>query len=51
MRTWESFQVDKWSAGCQVIADPVEFDVFMSLCRAASQVWGNHREVIRDHKR
>jgi len=38
----ESVQVDKCSAGCQVIADPVEFDVFISLCRAAGQVWGNH---------
>lgn len=28
-----STQVDKWSAGCQVIADPKHFDELMSLAR------------------
>lgn len=36
-----STQVDKWSAGCQVIADPWDFDVFMALCRAGRHGWGN----------
>lgn len=26
---WRSQRVDKWSAGCQVIADPMEFEDFM----------------------
>ena len=29
----ESEVVGKYSAGCQVIADPQEFDIFISLCR------------------
>ena len=29
----ESEIVGQYSAGCQVIADPAEFDIFMSLCR------------------
>ena len=29
----ESVFVDKWSAGCQVFASPIEFDHFMLLCR------------------
>ncbi len=28
---WESVQVDRWSAGCQVIANPKSFDVLMKL--------------------
>ena len=37
----ESTQVDKWSAGCQVFANPEDFDVFMALCRASAKKWGN----------
>lgn len=29
----KSHYVNKWSAGCQVIADPNDFKIFMSLCR------------------
>lgn len=36
-----STQVDKWSAGCQVFADPIHFDMFMALCKAAADQWGN----------
>jgi hypothetical protein len=36
-----STQVDKWSAGCQVIADPIHFDMLMELCQAAAEKWGN----------
>jgi len=38
--TGESAQVDKWSAGCQVLANADDFDVFMALCRAAARRWG-----------
>lgn len=34
-------QVDKWSAGCQVLADPLEFDILMALCERAAKTWGN----------
>lgn len=36
----ESVQVDKWSAGCQVTADPHLYDVFIQLCKESAEVWG-----------
>jgi hypothetical protein len=38
---WESQQVDKWSAGCQVIANPQKYDDFMYLCKRGAENWGN----------
>ena len=41
---WEgrkSTQIDKWSAGCQVIAANDDFTLFMEICRKARDVWGN----------
>lgn len=38
---YESIQVDKWSAGCQVIADPIDFAMLMNLCDKASMLYGN----------
>lgn len=37
----ESIIVDKWSAGCQVLANPDEFKVLMKLCEYSSHHWGN----------
>lgn len=37
----QSIQVDKWSAGCQVFADPSDFNVFLNICTEASGIWGN----------
>jgi len=37
----KSVQVDKWSAGCQVIAANDDFNLFMDICRKAKNVWGN----------
>ena len=36
----KSSVVDNWSAGCQVFADPREFDTFMSLYKKAAAIWG-----------
>lgn len=36
-----STQVDKWSAGCQVLADPAHFDMLMEICQFAAEKWGN----------
>ena len=36
----ESVQVDKWSAGCQVTADPHLYDIFIQICRESEEVWG-----------
>ena len=41
---WEgkkSTQIDKWSAGCQVIAANDDFRLFMEICNKAKDVWGN----------
>lgn len=37
----QSKQVDRWSAGCQVLADPDDFDQLMTLCRESAKQWGN----------
>ncbi len=37
----ESIQVDKWSAGCQVICDPAQYQFFMKLCRLGRESFGN----------
>lgn len=36
-----SSQVNKWSAGCQVLADPVQFDFLMSLAQKSMGIYGN----------
>ncbi len=36
-----STQVDRWSAGCQVIADSVQYDYFMSVCKRSVNIHGN----------
>lgn len=35
-----SIQVGKWSAGCQVVADPRDFARLMDICRIAEEAWG-----------
>jgi len=37
----KSTQIDKWSAGCQVIAAADDFSLFMEICHKAKDVWGN----------
>jgi hypothetical protein len=37
----KSTQVDKWSAGCQVIAANDDFRLFMEICNKAKDTWGN----------
>lgn len=36
----ESPLVNRWSAGCQVIADPVNFNEFIEVCKKARHQWG-----------
>lgn len=41
---WEgkkSTQIDKWSAGCQVIAANDDFRLFMEIVNKAKDIWGN----------
>lgn len=35
-----SLQVDKWSAGCQVLADPCDFDLLMALAKKSASMYG-----------
>jgi hypothetical protein len=37
----ESKQVDKWSAGCQVLANTADFGLLLSLCQQARNRYGN----------
>jgi len=37
----KSTQIDKWSAGCQVIASNDDYQKFMKMCRKARDIWGN----------
>ena len=37
-----STQVDRWSAGCQVIASNDDFKLFMEICRKARDTWDNN---------
>lgn len=39
--TRRSTRVGRWSAGCQVIADPTDFDILMTLARRAKEIYGN----------
>lgn len=39
--TGTSTQIDKWSAGCQVIANNNNFDRLMELANKAKDKWGN----------
>lgn len=41
---WEgktSTQIDRWSAGCQVIASNDDFTTFMKIMHKAKDIWGN----------
>lgn len=37
----ESKRVDKWSAGCQVFANPSHYNQFIRLCEKSASIWGN----------
>jgi|TARA_R100000329_G_scaffold822_2_gene1580 hypothetical protein len=38
----KSTKVDKWSAGCQVIAANKDWKEFMDICYKAREIWGNN---------
>ena len=37
-----STRVDKWSAGCQVIANNTDWHEFLDICYEAKAIWGNN---------
>jgi hypothetical protein len=47
----ESIQIDKWSAGCQVLCDPNQFKFFMDLCKRGRQAFGNSFTYTLLHER
>ncbi len=47
----ESIQVDKWSAGCQVICDPNQYQFFIKLCRLGRESFGNSFTYTLLHER
>jgi hypothetical protein len=36
-----STQIEKWSAGCQVIANNDDWHKFLGVCKNSSDIWGN----------
>lgn len=36
-----SDQINKWSAGCQVLQDPIQFEFLMDLARKSASIYGN----------
>ena len=38
----KSSQIDKWSAGGQVIADNDDWHCFLDICQQAREIWGNN---------
>jgi|TARA_R110000765_G_scaffold102030_1_gene190642 hypothetical protein len=38
----KSSRINKWSAGCQVIAANDDWHEFLDICQAAREVWGNN---------
>lgn len=38
---YEVTEVNKYSAGCQVILNPKEFDELITLCKDSSGIWGD----------
>ncbi len=37
----KSSRVDRWSAGCQVIASNDDWHEFLEICKKAKEIWGN----------
>jgi hypothetical protein len=40
-KDYESTQVDKWSAGCQVLANPADFALLMAILERSAELYGN----------
>ena len=47
----ESLNVDKWSAGCQVLCDPLQFNYFIEVCEKAANAFGNTFTYTLLHER
>lgn len=47
----ESIQVDNWSAGCQVLCDPNQYEFFINLCKRGREAFGNSFTYTLLHER
>ena len=47
----ESLNVDKWSAGCQVLCDPLQFNYLMEVCEKGKAAFGNSFTYTLLHQR
>jgi hypothetical protein len=47
----ESLSVDRWSAGCQVMCDPLQFGYMMSACEKGAAAFGNSFTYTLLHER
>jgi hypothetical protein len=47
----ESVNVDRWSAGCQVLCDPLQFNYFLSVCEKGAAAFGNTFTYTLLHER
>jgi hypothetical protein len=48
---YELINVEKWSAGCQVICDPSQFQFFINLCKQGRKIFGNSFTYTLLHER
>ena len=37
----ESTNVNKWSAGCQVFKNSLDYDIFICICEKSAEIYGN----------
>jgi hypothetical protein len=47
----ESLNVDRWSAGCQVLCDPLQFNYLMEVCEKGRAAFGNSFTYTLLHER
>lgn len=47
----ESLNVNKWSAGCQVLCDPLQFNYLMEVCEKGKAAFGNTFTYTLLHER
>ena len=50
-RHGESVNIGRWSAGCQVLCDPLQFNYFMEVCEKGAQAFGNSFTYTLLHER
>lgn len=46
----KDYEVDKWSAGCQVIQDHHDFEYIMRICKESAKIYGNSFTYTLTHE-